>query len=72
MKVKIVKCSHIEFWYKDRVGEIFDAIKITEKTNVYGNMYKLSNSNYVLVDDCVDIVEVREEKLNDILNENLI
>lgn len=24
LKIKIVKCSHEKYWYKDRVGEIFN------------------------------------------------
>jgi hypothetical protein len=24
LKVKIIKCSHDKFWYKDRIGEIFN------------------------------------------------
>lgn len=24
LKIKIVKCSHDKYWYRDRVGEIFN------------------------------------------------
>lgn len=24
LKIKIIKCSHDKFWYKDRVGEVFN------------------------------------------------
>jgi len=27
MKVRIIRCSHEDWWYKDRIGEVFELIK---------------------------------------------
>jgi len=72
MKVKIVKCScnindmlfvsDTQFWYHDKIGEIFDV-------DIYdASVYKLDNNHYMLSDDCIDITKsyIREEKLNEL------
>ena len=72
MKVKIIKCScdYAEssidrFWYHDRIGEIFevssgedDLLRVITSSGV--------SSMAIMPKDCIDLVDLREEKLNEL------
>lgn len=57
MRIKIVKCSSPQSWYKDRVGEVMKVLETEEEEKRY-IIYKgrLLNS-FVLFDDCIVMSE---------------
>lgn len=70
MKVKIKKCKHKRWWYKDMIGQEFE---ITDKVHMYGNspVVSINNGKIIFIEDCNYKNIVRKEKLKRINNENL-
>ena len=81
MIVKIIKCSSENWWYHDKIGQLFRVkpFKTHSAARGYGaDMYivtedfnsklpsKFANGSWarnILMEDCIDIQELREEKL---------
>jgi hypothetical protein len=65
MRVKIVKCSNPEHWYKDLVGKEFDAVYVTKTLLSLGGL--IHGGSFVCVEDCEVLPETasRESLFND-------
>jgi hypothetical protein len=79
MIVKIIKCSSENWWYHDKIGQLFrvkpfkthpatrdisygaDMYIVTEDFKDFNS--KLPWTRNILMEDCIDIQELREEKL---------
>jgi len=60
MQVKIIKCSDSLYWYKDKIGEIFDV------KHVNNNLYRCINRlGYIKIEDTINI---RHYKIQNLLN----
>jgi|GEM_PF-6958734 len=49
MKVRIIKCSHIRFWYARRIGEEFEVDQYTNRFYLYGKNRVIDKNDCVLV-----------------------
>lgn len=52
MKIKIINASNEDYWYSDRIGEIFEADLLNDKKE----WYVKSESGYVDLDDATPVV----------------
>jgi hypothetical protein len=50
MKVKIVKCSDVDYWYENKIEEVFEVEELEE------GKYCLVNYNHYLIDKCDCII----------------
>ena len=59
MKIRINKCSDSLMWYHDRIGEIFEVLRILKEPNGYsywvrvGGMF--NTTNFVYNWDCSEV-----------------
>jgi len=67
MQVKIIKSKYKEYWYNNRIGEIFD-VYIVHKNKPNMEYYSLNDntSRTILFEDATPII--RKEKIYKILN----
>lgn len=73
MQVKIKSCKNKNYWYKDRIGEVFSAAK---KTGVYNNdkVYIVDTTKenmqpsvaYVAVDDAEIIKKEKNKPIEEV------
>lgn len=70
MKVKIIKCSVDAYWYYKYIGEDFDVIEEFSDIPFYTISSGDNIFRYIIVDDCIDVNELREYKLKRILDES--
>ena len=65
MQVKIIKCSHIVYWYNNKIGEIFD-VYLVDKPNLLYYSLNDGTSRTIAFYDATPII--RKEKIEKILN----
>jgi hypothetical protein len=73
MKVKIIKCScdysessTDRYWYHDKVGEVFE-VGLNDKDEYYRVIKSHGLTSWAIIpEDCIDIVDLREDKLNEL------
>lgn len=58
MRVKIIKCSFPYYWYRNHIGEFFNAKPVRD-----GFMATDEFNGFICSIDCVSIEEIRQEKL---------
>ena len=54
IKVKIIKCSGENYWYKDSIGEEYDIY-------VNGDFRLTTDSKYINMQDCEIVTEAKDE-----------
>jgi hypothetical protein len=60
MKVKIIKCDKITYWYADKIGEIFRVTNAIRYPNNAGKGYEVyikSQRKFIDIDDAEIIFE---------------
>ena len=55
VKIKIVKCSHPQWWYRHLVGKTVDGYEVSHSKDDYvlTDKWRGSETGYVLKSDCV-------------------
>jgi len=59
MKVKITKCSNVDYWYNDKIGEVFEVLT-EENYYVAGH---ISSGLFIAKDDCEIIPDIAVNKI---------
>ena len=72
MKVRIIKCTHINGWYGNKIGEIIEIISSPNmnKMGIYQVNDKLlfDNESLIKIEDCLTLDKHRESLITDIIN----
>lgn len=72
MKIKIIKSTEPQSWYKEKIGEIFEVLEIDEKNERYIIYKGRVLCSYVDFADCEIIINVYALNVSNMRNINFI